>query len=62
MMDRERVAVGILEERLVADARIEDVALEHDSARFELGASRRDVVDSEGDRVIVRLKRDAECV
>src|SRR5712691_9647987 len=37
-MKHELVAVGILEERHVTHARVEDVTLEHDSARLELAA------------------------
>ena len=43
MVKTEQVAVRILEERLVADARVDDVSLELDAACLELRAGGLDV-------------------
>ena len=46
----QHVAVGIVEDRLVADAAVDDVAAELDALRLQPGARRRHVVDAEGER------------
>ena len=51
VVDGERVAVRVLEERLVADAAVDDVAPELHAARLELGLGALEVVDPELDRV-----------
>src|SRR5204862_2253269 len=62
VVDRQGVAVGVLEEGLVADAGVDHVASELDAARLELGLGALEVVDVELDRVAVRAEVDAECV
>ena len=47
-----RVAVGVGEERHVADAGVQGVAGELDAAGLQGGAGLRDVVDVEGERVL----------
>jgi hypothetical protein len=44
----------------VADAGVDDVALERDAPALELGARGRDVVHVQGDRVAVRVVLDAQ--
>ena len=51
VVEHQRVAVGVAEERHVADARVEHLAVEAHAARFERRARRRDVVDVQRDRV-----------
>ena len=61
MVEHESVAVGILEERHVADARVEGLAEELDALRLELGARRGDVVDVQRDvRVLLRRELHPE--
>src|SRR5687767_8907421 len=60
VVEHERVAVGILEERHVANARVEDVALEHDASALELRPRPGHVVDLERDRMVVGLVRHPE--
>src|SRR3954454_20340542 len=62
MMDRQPVSVGVLEERLKADSRVDHVTLELDTARLELGLGGLEVVDVELDRVRVGPELDAEGV
>ena len=50
MVEDERVAVGVVEDRLTAEARIEHLDDEGDSLGLEWGACGLDVVDLEGDR------------
>src|SRR3954469_11202411 len=60
VMQHERVALGVFEERHVAHAGVHRVGAELDAARLELAARRLDVVHVEGDRVVVRARLDAE--
>ena len=62
MMKHQRVPVGIAEERHVAHARVEDVAVERDPRRLELGAGSRNVVHVQRERVRCRLERHAEAL
>src|SRR5918995_3922669 len=55
VMDRERVAVRVREERLQADARVERLALELDAARAQLLLGALEVVHVERDRMVVGL-------
>jgi hypothetical protein len=57
-MKLEHVAVRVFEERLVANARIDDLAHELDAKRLEFGASSGDIVDAECDRVLVGPELD----
>ena len=57
VVEHEGVAVGIGEERHVADAGIEDVAGERDAALLELGARCRHVLDVER-KMIARWARN----
>ena len=61
MMEHQVVAIGILEERHVADARVEGLAEELDALRLELGARGGDVLDVQRDvRVLLRRELDPE--
>ena len=60
MVQVEHVPVGVAEERLMADARVDRLAHELDPARLELGASGGDIVDVERDRHPVRAELDAQ--
>src|SRR5215216_8180152 len=60
VMDRQRVAIGVLEEGLEADAGVDHRAAELDAARLELGLGSFEVVDVELDRMRVGLELDAE--
>ena len=62
VVDRQPVAVGVGEEGLKADSRVDHVALELDAARLELGLGGLEVVDVELDRVAVGLELDPEGV
>ena len=62
MVDGERVAVRVLEEGLVADAAVDDVAPELHATRLQLGLGALEVVDPELDRVGVRLELEPEGV
>ena len=55
VVEHQRVAVRVGEERHVADAGVEDVAGEGDALPLESGAGRRDVADVQRDRARVRL-------
>ena len=60
MVDRQHVPVRVSEEGLPADARVEGLAVERHAARLELGLRSLEVVDVEGDGVVVRLEGDPE--
>src|SRR5215211_266768 len=62
VVDRQRVAVRVLEVRLPADARVDRLALELDPTGLELGVRPVEVVDVELDRVVVGSALDAERV
>jgi hypothetical protein len=47
----QHVAGGILEDRHVADAAVDRLALELDAPLLELGARRLDFVDEDGDEI-----------
>ena len=49
MVQHQVVAVRVLEERHVADARVEDLAVELDALRLELGPRLGDVRDAQRD-------------
>ena len=59
MMNRQRVAVGIGEEGLVADAGVERVRFEFHAARFQLRPRRGNILDPELDRVGVGAGTEA---
>src|SRR4051812_22648354 len=60
MVESERVAVGVLEERLPADTRVEDLAHELHAAGSQLASRVLEVVHVQRDRVVVRLEGHAE--
>jgi hypothetical protein len=55
VVEHERVAVRIGEERHVADAGVERVAPERHAARLELGPRALDVVDVQRDGIVVDM-------
>src|SRR2546427_108466 len=57
VVQHERVAVGVGEERHVTHARVEDVAGERDAPLLERRARRRHVLDLQGEVVRVGLER-----
>src|SRR4051794_12738515 len=62
VVDRQRVAVGVLEDRLLADAAVDHLADELDAARLELGLGGVEIVDVELERQAVRGEVDPERV
>src|SRR5262249_26401801 len=57
-VQHQRVAVGIVEESHVADARVEGLATELDALALELAARRGDVGDPQRD--VVRVRREGQ--
>ena len=60
VVQAEHVPVGILEERHVADARVDRVGDELDALRLELRPRRLDIVDAERERMGARLELPAD--
>src|SRR5215211_8055641 len=60
VVDAEGVAVRVVEERLEAHARVEDLPVELDPPRLQLGAGGLYVLDMQRDRMVVGPVLEAE--